>query len=174
VTNLHNETPLDKAAYEFKWARQLARKGLSEENYKIWQAYKSVDRLSVNLRAVFVHWGWHQGKTLIFKEFKLSEVKVAVSGVTYTLSDNAGNQYPVNHTPALIAGTGIFAWVPHFNEFRHVPADWENAEEPGYLRVGICVWQPSNPHKVRIGAHSYITTKKIFEKDWAFQTLNQS
>ena len=173
MTNLQNETSLDKGAYEFQWARQLARRGLTSVEHKIWQSYRSVDRLALKLHSTFVHWGWHDGKSIVFKQFKLADVKVQYEGVSYTLSDNSGSFYKVTHTPSLLGNTGICAWVPHFNEFRHVPVDWENAKEPGYLRVSICVWQPSNPLKVRLQGHSYITTKQVFERDWAFETISK-
>jgi hypothetical protein len=132
-----------------------------------------VDRLSLKLQSTFVHWGWYEGRSVILKQFKLADVKVQYEGVSYTLTDNAGGRYLVTHTPSLLGGTGVFAWVPHFNEFRHTPVDWTNAREPGCLKVSICVWQPSNPLKVRFAEHSYMTTKQVFERDWAFQTISK-
>lgn len=173
MQKIENGNIIDKKAYEYQWARQLAFKSLNQQHRDLWREYCSVDRLTLNISARLAHWGWQDGKPLILNEFRLHDVSVDRQGVTYRFSDNYGNTYPVSHTPALLAQTGIFAWVPHFNEFRHTPLDWENAEEPGYLRVGVCLRQPSNPLKILLESHTYLTTKKIFDKDWAFKTINK-
>lgn len=174
MEKIDNDKPIDKKAYEYQWARQLAHKGLSLEHRNLWRDYNSVDRLTLNINSRLAHWGWKGSKPLVLNELRLQDVSVARQGVTYSFSDNHGNSYPVTHTPSLLAHTGIFAWVPHFNEFRHTPLDWNNAEEPGYVRVSVCLRQPSNPLKVLIDNHTYLTTRKIFEKDWASKTISKA
>ena len=154
MTNLQKEIRLDKPYYEFLWARQLACSELAQEHYKTWRSYKSVDRLYAEIGTVFVHWGWQRGKAEVLAKFTLSGISVAAEGVTYDLVDAAGIHHLTSHSPRTLSSTGIFFWVPHFNEFRHSPADWKDASGPGSLRVCMCVWQSGNPNKEQIETHT--------------------
>lgn len=171
MTLLQNQTRLDKPYYEFLWARQLAHSELSAADYKTWRSYKSVDRLYAELNTVFVHWGWRQGRAYVLETFKLSHISVSQVGVVYQLEDAAGKHYQTGHTPKTLSSTGIFFWVPHFNEFRHIPEDWENASGPGSLRVCMCVWQSGNPNKEKNESHTYMTTENLFQAQWAGTTI---
>ena len=171
MTPLQNHTRVDKPYYEFLWARQLARKELSLADYLKWRSYRSVDRLYVELGTVFVHWGWQDGEAKALKIYTLSGVTVNAEGVTYDLEDASGKHYQTGHTPKLLASTGIFFWVPHFNEFRHLPEDWKDATGPGSLRMCMCVWQPGNPNKERLETHTYMTTENLFQDQWAGTTI---
>lgn len=170
MTSLQNQTRVEKPYYEFLWARQLACRDLSFEDYSRWRSYNSVDRLYAGVGTVFVHWGWREGKAAILARFKLASISIA-EGVIYDLADASGKHYQTGHTPKLLASTGIFFWVPHFNEFRHLPRDWKDATGPGSLRVCMCVWQPGNPNKERLETHTYMTTENLFQDQWTGTTI---
>ena len=171
MTTLQNTTRIDKPYYEYLWARQLARKELSEKDYETWRSYRSVDRLYAGLGTVFVHWGWREGKALALETFKLFHISVTAEGVVYDLVDAKGKHYQAGHTPKILSSTGIFFWVPHFNEFRHLPANWEDANGPGSLRVCMCIWQPANPNKEQVETHTHMTTESLFQAQWAGKTI---
>ena len=171
MTNFQKEIRLDKPYYEFLWARQLAHNELPQEDYKTWRSYKSVDRLHAELGTVFAHWGWREGKATVLARFSLSAITVDAAGVTYDLVDAKGHHHQTGHTPKFLSSTGIFFWVPHFNEFRHVPTDWKDANGPGSLRVCMCVWQPGNPNKEQNETHTYITTDSLYQAQWAGKTI---
>lgn len=170
MTPLQNHTRVDKPYYEFLWAQQLAQRELSHTDYLRWRSYKSVDRLYAKLGTVFIYWGWRDGKAQVLESFKLASISVA-EGVIYELEDAFGERYKTGHTPKILSATGIFFWVPHFNEFRHLPEDWRDATGPGSLRVCMCVWQSGNPNKERLETHTYMTTGNLFRDQWAGTTI---
>lgn len=168
MENLTNESRLDKRLYETQWSRQLAREYNTPEDHARWLSYSSVDRLYLGIGYKIVHWEFQNGANTIIDSFTLSRIEVDAENTSYIFDSNSG-LHTVSHIPKLFADTGVFLWVPYFNEFRHVPGGWDRVSQPGYLNVSLCAWQRSNPTKNKQSGHAYMTTLKCFESSWAGQ-----
>lgn len=162
---LLNENRLDKREYETRWSRQLADTHLSKEDYQLWRDYRSVDRVTLSLGTKIVHWQRKNGEPTIVSSFVLQSANLSDGSLKYTF-DRAGENHIVDNVPRVLADTEVFVWVPFFNEVRHIPGNWDMATQPGYTTVGLCVWQRTNPTKIKANNHSYVTTLKVFAREW--------
>ena len=172
--NFKNEAPLgqgqDKRLYEAQWAQQLAEKHSTAEIFKRWQAYYSTDRVYLSIGTKIVHWERIKGVPTVIDSLTLRRIAVTLEGIAYFFEESSGGFHVVTHVPRLLGKTKVFAWVPHFSEFRHTPHNWSEASVPGYVTSGLCVWQQSNPEKSQYNNHAFITTLKVFEREWSNTT----
>lgn len=164
---LNNHT--DKRYYETLWARQLAYQHLTDEDYQTWMHYRSVDKLYLEIGDAIVHWRHIDGDNVIVSRFVLTEVCFSDKGLYYSLVEDGPRPalQEIDHVPQPLGNTEVFAWIPHFNELRHHPENWEQMEYPAKMTVSLSLWQRSNPTKGLRESHDYLTTEHNFKKYWA-------
>ena len=166
--DLKENTLINKRNLETLWARQLAYTHLSDDEYQVWLSFRSVDKIYLGIGDYLVNWQRIAGQNKIVKRFQLRDVASTGHAMTFFFAEEgADGRYAVSHVPQSFADSSVFAWVPHFNEVRHQPNDWDFAGVPAKLTFGVCVWQRSNPTKGLSEHHKYVTSEKHFQKHWA-------
>ena len=162
---------LDKRLYEALWARHLALDKLSAAEYEIWMEYRSVDKVYLALGESLVIWRIGASRPLTLHKLKLESVASFENVVSYTMR-HGDQTLKITHTPQWVEALKIFLWIPHFNEMRNQPADWDVPEAPFQTSFGIALWQRTNPMKRLTQQHHYCTTEKHFLKHWATPSPN--
>jgi hypothetical protein len=162
VQTFTNEAPLDKRALEHNWAQQLAKKSLTGQEFQQWNSYRSNHRIYPGIGYKLVHWVYEDGEPTIVQSFTLEEVQVDTLGVAYLLQSNT-EDFWVTQEPSLLGDTGVFVWVPYFNEFRFRPEAKDFRGSLGYLRMSLCVRQEDRPFTSSLRNGNYLTTLQEFE-----------
>lgn len=163
MRDLTNGAPLDKRQCEINWASQQADRSLSRHDRVVWGAYNSLHRVYLGLNYKLVHWKLIEDVPTIITSYRLADISTNSSGTSYTLYQNNA-LHTVTHKPALLGDTEVFAWVPYFNEFRHLPNDDDFSTGAGHTSVSLCIRQKSNPQYGPKQGHNYFTTLKEFER----------
>lgn len=163
MRDLTNEVPLDKRQCEISWAGQQADRNLSKQERAAWGAYNSLHRVYLGLNYKLVHWKLIEGVPTIIASYRLADISTNSNGTAYTLYQNSILHF-VTHKPALLGDTEVFAWVPYFNEFRHLPGDGDFSTGAGHTSVSLCLKQKSNPRHGAKQGHNYFTTLQEFER----------
>ena len=163
MRDLTNGAPLDKRQCELTWSGQLADRFLSRQDRVAWGAYNCLHRVYFGLGYKLVHWKLIEGTPTIITSFQLVDISTNIRGTTYTLMQH-NVCHLVTHKPALLGDTGVFLWVPYFNEFRHLPDEEGFTTGPGHTSVSLCLKQKSNPLYTPVQGHNYFTTLQEFER----------
>lgn len=163
------QSTLDKREQERTWAQSAASSALSAEDLLQWSINCCTDRLYFGLGYDLVSWQFNNTKPYAYALGKIADAQVAKESLTYRL-EGEGFCQEVSHTPVRVPQTNFFVWVPYFNEIRCKPSN----DGGTYLTMSLCVSQPSNPTKVRINGHSYLTTRQRFNREWNPETANKN
>lgn len=157
---------LDKREQERNRADQAALATLDAEDLWQWKVNSCTDRLYFGLGYELVSWRFDSNLPEAELLGNITDVHVAKDRLIYTLESSKFLKL-VSHAPTRIHETNFFVWVPYFNEIRC------NASQDGgtYLSLSLCVSQPSNPTKVQIGGHKYLTTRQRFNREWNPETV---
>ena len=164
--NLRTNGPLDKRVYETLWARHMAATTLTQADHKTWLSYRSVDKIYLGSSDRLVVWQRIAGRNQAVKHLRFVGMELCGGELTYTFSCDK-TTFVVDHFPKWFSDLQVFLWIPHFNEMRNQPDDWNHPDEPFHLTFGLSLWQKSNPVKEVVSGHSYCTTERTFLNQWA-------
>lgn len=162
------ESKLDKGSLEREWANHEARLHLSPEDRSVWDALKYTVRPFVYYGKIFIVWHLVKGEPQV-KDI-LNTVGIDASfrdGLWVRLrSEVTKEEFVITHKPRRLPGTGVFVWLPFFNEMRFVSADWMDPMAPRNLRLSVCFKMRHKHEEILEEGTDYLTELHTFRSRW--------
>jgi hypothetical protein len=147
---------IDKHVHELLWANAEAAKGSYAD---LWYQFKSTNRVHGSVGSRFVLWQATPDGPAILQTFAIEDIGAEpASGVWFDMR-GAWGAFQITHTPTLLPGSSVFAWVPFFTDLRWVPSDFLDLNGPRRLTAPICIKTATNPLTDLAEGDHYLTAR---------------